>query len=208
MAKIKVISDRPLIDGMTVAFRAPCDCNAVDGLTVTYLGVGEDFTFRDAHGNDLAGLGNLFSQNALVKAVLDVSNNSAYLQNAATNKYLENKIGTTVQIAKLWENENPTSEFKAQTVTLDLSGYDGVMIATKFQASVDNIATTGFIPIGTSGYVSVFNTRAARVRKFTVSTTGVEFEAGASMIDTTASGKASYAVPIAIYGIKGVTSQL
>lgn len=92
MAKIKVVSDRPLIDGMVVAFRAPCDCSAVNGLTVSYLNASEDFTFRDAHGNILTGLGNLFSQDSLVKAVLDVTNKDAYFQNADTNAYLEAKF--------------------------------------------------------------------------------------------------------------------
>ena len=89
MAKIKVVSDRPLIDGLAITVNAPCECNAVDGLTVSYLGESQSFTFRDSHGNDLTGLGNLFSEGAYIRVVLDTTNGYAYLQNADTNAYIE-----------------------------------------------------------------------------------------------------------------------
>lgn len=90
MAKIKVISDRPLLNGMAITFNAPCECNAVDGLTVSYLGESQNFIFRDSHGNDLTGLGNLFSAGAYVRVVLDTTNGYAFIQNADTNAYIEN----------------------------------------------------------------------------------------------------------------------
>lgn len=92
MAKIKVNSKCAIYDGMSITFKAPCDGAAVDGLNVYYSGVAQAFTFKDAHGNDLAGLDNLFSEGAYVKAVLDTTNGFAYLQNADTNAYLEGKI--------------------------------------------------------------------------------------------------------------------
>lgn len=94
MAKIKIISECPLYDGMSVTFQAPCDCTAVDGLNVYYDGVAQTFGFRDAHGNDLAGTGNLFAQGAYVKAILNTDTGCAYLQNADTNKYLEGRFAT------------------------------------------------------------------------------------------------------------------
>jgi hypothetical protein len=48
---------------------------------------------KDTHGNNLTGLGNLFSQGAYVSVVLNTEEQVAYLQNAATNGYLEGKIG-------------------------------------------------------------------------------------------------------------------
>ncbi len=89
MANIKVVSDRPLFDGIAITFKAPCECSAVDGLTVTYHNISRSFSFRDAHGNDLTNIGNLFEENAYVKAVLDTENGYAYLQNADTNAYIE-----------------------------------------------------------------------------------------------------------------------
>lgn len=96
MANIKIIVDGVLMDGHKVSFKAPCDCVTVEKLKVCYVENGEQktrlFTLRDSQNNDLTGLGNLFSEGAIVYAVLDTVKGYAYLQNAATNKYLEQKI--------------------------------------------------------------------------------------------------------------------
>lgn len=94
MANIRVDLEHEIIDGQPVAFAAPCNCNAVTGLKVYHPNGSQVFTFRDAHGNDLTGLGNLFSNGAYVKALLDTKNNHAYLQNADTNAYLEAQLAS------------------------------------------------------------------------------------------------------------------
>ena len=90
MAKIKVISKCELFDGMSITFRAPCDCTAVDGLNVYYNEYSQSFSFRDAHRNDLAGLDHLFTEGTYIKAILDTGRGYAYLQNTDTNSYIEN----------------------------------------------------------------------------------------------------------------------
>ena len=92
MAKIKVTSKCELYDGMSITFNAPCDCTAVDGLKVYYENTSQAFTFRDAHGNDLTGYSDLFSEGAYVKVVLDTRRGYAFLQNADTNSYLEERF--------------------------------------------------------------------------------------------------------------------
>ena len=100
MADIRIDLIEPLYDGMDIKFKAPCDCSQINGLIVYYPkddGSGTDsrqLSFKDAHGNDLTGLGNLFAEGALVKVMVDTSDNSAYIQNAATNGYLEEKLGS------------------------------------------------------------------------------------------------------------------
>lgn len=101
MANIKVTLEVPLIDGHPVTFKAPCDCTAVTGVKVYYPD-GEStaskvFTFKDAHGNDLTGIGDLFAAGAYVKVILDTTNGWAYIQNADTNQYLENKFSDLVE---------------------------------------------------------------------------------------------------------------
>lgn len=96
MANIKIELGHPIIDGMPLSFRAPCNCIEVSGIKVSYLD-GENtafivFSFADAHGNDLTGLGNLFAANAMVRVILDPKNAKAYIQNADTNAYLEAKF--------------------------------------------------------------------------------------------------------------------
>ena len=94
MAKIKVISKCELYDGMSITFRAPCDCTVVDGLNVYYNEYSQSFSFRDAHGNNLAGLEDMFSEGAYIKAILDTRNGYAYLQNTDTNAYLQERSYT------------------------------------------------------------------------------------------------------------------
>lgn len=100
MALIKIELDYPLEDGMSLTFKAPCDCTAVTGVKVYYPNVTEDatttvnktFSFRDTHLNALTNLGNLFMTGATVKVVVDTENAYAFIQNADTNAYLENKF--------------------------------------------------------------------------------------------------------------------
>lgn len=96
MANIKVTLDHPIVDGQPLTFKAPCDCTEITGLIVYYPD-GEStaskvFTFRDAHCNDLTGLGNLFAAGAYVKVLVDTTENYAYIQNADNNKYLDDQI--------------------------------------------------------------------------------------------------------------------
>lgn len=104
MANVRVDLDHPILDGESVTFKAPCDCTAVTGLIVYYPSVNEEatttvsktFVFKDAHGNNLAGIGNLFMIGAYVKVVLDTTNNCAYIQNADTNAYIEGQLDNKV----------------------------------------------------------------------------------------------------------------
>lgn len=100
MATINVTINEPLSDGMEIKFRTPCDCTAVTGVKVSYCN--EDgstgmktFTFYDTHAKSIANLGNLFASGVLVKVMLDTSTSRAFILNAATNSYLENKIGSS-----------------------------------------------------------------------------------------------------------------
>lgn len=104
MANIKITAPCPLYDGMPVSFKAPCDCTAVEGLAVAYGGTERVFAFKDAHGNSLTGIGNLFAEGAIVKALLDTVNGFAYLQNADTNSYIESRWTkkTSITLSTSW----------------------------------------------------------------------------------------------------------
>lgn len=101
MANIRVDLDHELNNGQPVTFVAPCDCTAVTGLKVYHLGGSKVFTFKDAHGNTLTGIGNLFESGAIVKALLDTTNGYAYLQNADTNKYIEDTFVKKAEVIDL-----------------------------------------------------------------------------------------------------------
>ena len=92
MANIKVQVDYPIKDGVGFTFHAPCDCSAVEGITVVHPGGTQNFAFKDSHGNYIAGINNLFAAGSLIKAVLDVTNSAVFIQNADTNGYLEQRL--------------------------------------------------------------------------------------------------------------------
>lgn len=103
MAYIKLELDHPIQDGESLTFKAPCDCTAAtDGIKVYYPAVSDTgstttyktFAIKDAHGNTITTLSNLFKSGAYVKIIVNTTNNHAYIQNADTNKYLEDKFDT------------------------------------------------------------------------------------------------------------------
>ena len=90
---VRVDLNTPISDGIEVVFKAPCDASEVTGLNVYYPvdGVLESqvFTFADANTNDLGHFDALFAKDAVVKVILDLDTNMAFVQNADTNAYLE-----------------------------------------------------------------------------------------------------------------------
>ena len=95
MANIHVSIDKPITDGSKLKFRTPCDSTTVEGLEVKYPaknGVGtliKKFVFKDAHGTELSGCGNLFFSGVMIEVLLDVVHGVAYIKNADTNSYVE-----------------------------------------------------------------------------------------------------------------------
>ena len=89
---IRVDLETPIADGTEVVFRSPVDCSQVTGLIVYYNGESKEFAFADAHGNNVGDIDHLFAENVVVKVILDLRTNMAFVQNADTNAYLEQRI--------------------------------------------------------------------------------------------------------------------
>lgn len=96
MSNIVVNLNYPIRDGAEVKFRSPVDCSLITGLRLYYPDDGniasKDFTFADAHGNNVGDVNHLFAENAVVKVILDVTQSMAFVQNADTNTYLEGRF--------------------------------------------------------------------------------------------------------------------
>lgn len=109
-------------------------------------------------------------------------------------------VDSVMQMELLWENPEPTAEFAAQTISLDLSEYS-------FVAIYFNNTDTRFVPVGKKGevYAPVNKNHA---REFEVYTDGVKFY-GAGYFDaygTTTLTTSNHALkPVAIYGIKNTS---
>ena len=101
----------------------------------------------------------------------------------------------------LWTNPSPSSAFSNQTVSIDLSNYDAVLILVKHgtaqsaDTSYDNYHCVYYTPVGTTGAALSAPTQS-NYRTYNVSTSGVQF---ATASNTSAS------IPCKIWGLKGVT---
>lgn len=101
----------------------------------------------------------------------------------------------------LWTNPNPTSAFAAQTVSLNLTEYAGVIVEFINKGEANNIRSRvyakksdfGTYPIG-AGFVS---TNAYARNIVAVSDTGVEFSEA-----VTTSTNNDFVIPMKIYGVK------
>lgn len=99
MPKIRIDLEATVINGQSLTFKAPADCSDITGLVIYYpegdTVTSRNFKFADAHGIDVgSGTISLFSANALVKVILDTAHGKAYVQNADTNAYLEDRFAT------------------------------------------------------------------------------------------------------------------
>lgn len=201
MAQIKIDLLAPPVDGMDIKFKAPCNCTEVTGILVAYPDGEQEFTFRDAHCNDLAGLGNLFAAGAYVKVILDTQNGFAYLQNADTNAYLETKVSMDL----LWTNANTKSTFASQTLELGLNDYDMYIVTALHSTSAAN-AVSG---IQTVGSHIRLNSATASTSSSTIFSRLIDYVASNGSLkfyDCRSNGSVdnSNIIPQRIYGIKGV----
>lgn len=138
MAQIRIDLAETLVDGMDIKFKAPCSCSEITGLVVYYPKKdgtisSKEFTFRDAHANDLTGVGNLFSKDAYVKVIADVENGYAYLQNADNNGFLNSAIfGTYTHDAENLIGRGGNGKFKATVSgTISTINVNGVSCSVK-----------------------------------------------------------------------------
>lgn len=111
----------------------------------------------------------------------------------------------------LWNNPSPTSAFAAQTLSLDLSKYDGVIIrvscGTNYNTDIQKpYQLFNYVPKdGTVHYLhSLLNTsgtsNAYWARQVTVTDTGITFSIAGYPASTLASNNASQMIPTEIYG--------
>lgn len=107
-----------------------------------------------------------------------------------------------ISAVQLWQNSSPTSAFAAQTVQLDLSNYDGILLVF-LATTTDTNRQSSMICL--KGHTSVFfdiyvGTTAVRSRSAQVTDTGVKFSTGYN----NTSSNTSSAIPYQIFGIKGL----
>lgn len=130
---------------------------------------------------------------------------------AADAKAVGNALDIKAEIKLVWENASPSSSFAAQTVSIDLSGADFVIVefsaTTTGSARPATIIANGkqgvlsWLANATAGYEILLMSRNA-----TVSDTGIYFDKAyrKTISSTTATENNTSAIPTRIYAIKGV----
>ena len=135
---IRVDLNTTITDGTEVVFRSPVDCSQITGLILYYPDNGntssKEFAFADAHGNNVGDIDHLFAENAVVKVILDLETNMAFVQNADTNAYLEGRLAECLTHTE----QTLTEEQKAQArANIGAASEDVVsMIEDAFEYSV------------------------------------------------------------------------
>ena len=107
----------------------------------------------------------------------------------------------------LWTNPNPTSNFAAQTILLDLNGYDAVDVVTVVSRSSGKMGSYRIFfgaPVS-QGLLFLGDDATKHARNLTLYTDGITFQNGYYQYMTSGSSKttdAGQAIPYKIYGIK------
>lgn len=158
MANIKTIIDYPIADGSEITFRSPLDYHNITGLTVCYPDAdgnetSKNFTFVDAHRNDVTQLSDLFAQNAIVKVILDYTNGLAFIQNADTNAYLEEKFSRVLFI-KDSSSDGEEVELLPEPIYEDQKGVPGGVATLDLNGklvqmpSAEDVRAISTLPLG------------------------------------------------------------
>lgn len=116
---------------------------------------------------------------------------------------IQTQLNSKVVKVKLWENAKIASTFNAQTISLALSGYDGVEILYYVDSTTNIYQSTGFIKTGLPGimyYVTASSGNRLH-RNFKINTKGIKFETAEASSGAAVGG---LCIPYQIYGIKGV----
>ena len=125
-----------------------------------------------------------------------------YKNGKSVEQALNELYGKTESSTLLWENQSPTSTFDAQTIPLNLSGYDYVFIIAERQNNSDDKPRSNLLlKVGedyTTGHPSVGCTSSIGNRYCWINSTGVEFSTGYWGTGT----DNRVAIPLYIYGIK------
>ena len=116
-------------------------------------------------------------------------------------------IGAMSKWTLLWTNASPTSAFAAQTISIDLSAYDFVMVVYQHWTSSD-VNNSAFCRVGQYGRLLSHDYTLA-YRDYHPETTGIYFNVGlvvATYNNSNVTQNTSGVIPLQIYGIKGVVN--
>ena len=117
--------------------------------------------------------------------------------------------GGGVKIDLIWENASPNSSFVIGTVKINnIADYDGVFVEFKDNSESYLANATSFVFSKNFSVQTVGFNVYARIRSITITSNGVSFSTAYKYPNNVETQDDSQLVPVKIYGIKGVTSNV
>ena len=116
-----------------------------------------------------------------------------------------------VSMKSLWINASPTSDFATQTISLNLSGYEYVLVRYLYSTDYQSLNQIAIVKVGGGAYLTFTGVASTNIylsqRTISVGSDSVVFGAPvyktyASTSKPTANNK--YCIPVEIIGIRGV----
>ena len=183
-----------------------------DGVSRTYT----DSTYisKSVPVFDVSSNGNCFAffgtaTDGLISPKLLINGELAFGTEADAAVALVNLGG--VSMKSLWTNASPTSDFAAQTISLNLSDYEYVLVRYLYSTDYQGIDQIAIVKVGRDAYLTFTGAASTNIylsqRTISVGSDSVAFGAPvyktyASTSNPTANNK--YCIPVEIIGIKGV----
>ena len=183
-----------------------------DGVSRTYT----DSTYisKSVPVFDVSSNGNCFAffgtaTDGLISPKLLINGELAFGTEADAAVALVNLGG--VSMKSLWTNASPTSNFAAQTISLNLSDYEYVLVRYLYSTDYQGIDQIAIVKVGRDAYLTFTGAASTNIylsqRTISVGSDSVAFGAPvyktyASTSKPTANNK--YCIPVEIIGIKGV----
>ena len=162
---------------------------------------GELYVYRDAGYYFTIGNGS-WKWAALYEGAYTAETLPSYITKGRVTE-LANINGGAITMTRLWVNASPNSSYGANTEYLDMTNVDGVIVRHRNQTGGTYYKSSGYVPVGADGMLSYSaKSGGSSVRKFSVTSAGVTFEAPSSGVSGVS--ESTTVVPIEIYGIKGV----
>ena len=166
---------------------------------------GKCFSFFGAAIDGLANPKLLINGELAFDPALSIANGGTGATTAAEARANLGIIGDPLTMKTLWVNASPTSNFWEQTISLDLSGYEYVLVRY-LDSTYGDLDQISIVKVGRKTNLISMESKGFNRRRVSLGGGSVEFGDSSHQSYTGGSNisSGSYCIPVEIIGIKGV----